>query len=847
MVSASTVPIVGRDRELAAIAEVVEVGGALCLCGPAGIGKTALLPAGALRITGCQSERRIPLGALHRTQSAPGTTVTVDDAQWLDPASYDVLTFAARRLTGTGVAMLIATRGSPPVGIPSLTLGPLDRSDSYHVLTAHAPGPLEPDVAAVLIGRAEGNPGALVGLAQSLTLAQCRGEAEPPATLAPETALRQAYANQLNGLPPPTRWLLLLAATGQPIEVAELVGAAAASGHHERDLAPAERAGLVAVDDHAVRFPPPLLASVVYAEATLADRYAAHRTLARVLPPSLRRDLHRAAVSGRPNDPLAAELARAAGEERTDHLIAAQALERAAELTADPADAAAYRVRAARRAWRAGRPHQARILLQRVRAEPTQDHIVAERELLLGEIELRAGIATNARNTLLAAATKLAGRDRRLSIGAYMLAGEAMCDAGDHASFAAVAAQALQLRRPDDPIEAQLLFEHFTGLSAAFAGEPRRAERSLRRVLALAPRLDDAVALVRAGLAGILLGDDGEAHRLATRAATVARARGDLLTVPHALEVAASADLALGGFDAATSSALDGLRLARTSGQINIANNHLGLLAVLAGMLGDRAGCGIRVRESRAHPGADQDSLAWNLGEWALSLLELVAGRHKAAAARLRATMRTEIGRGHLLVQIPAMPTLVEAAARCGERALAAEALRVYDVWATSTANPTWLALSSRCHALLAAGDGEAEERFTEALGLHLIGDSEFARARTELLFGQELRRRRKPAAAREHLRSALETFEQFGAVPWVELAQAELRAAGEHVEPAKVEPGTALTAQQLRIAELVGAGATNREIAAALFISPRTVDHHLRNIFTRLGVRSRTELARLL
>jgi len=269
MVSASTVPNVGRDRELAAIAEVVEGGGALCLCGPAGIGKTALLPAVSLAISGCRKEQRIPLAALQRTQQAAGKAVVgIDDAQWLDPASYDVLTFAARRLAGTGIAMLIATRGSPPAGLPSLTLTPLDRVDSHRVLAAHAPEPLEPDVAALLVSRAEGNPGALVGLAQSLTPAQCRGEAELPATLARGTALRQAYANQLSTFTPATRWLLLLAATGQPIEVAELVGAAAASGHHERDLAPAERAGLVAVDQHAVRFPPPLLASVVYAEAT---------------------------------------------------------------------------------------------------------------------------------------------------------------------------------------------------------------------------------------------------------------------------------------------------------------------------------------------------------------------------------------------------------------------------------------------------------------------------------------------------------------------------------------------------------------------------------------------------
>jgi DNA-binding NarL/FixJ family response regulator len=193
---------------------------------------------------------------------------------------------------------------------------------------------------------------------------------------------------------------------------------------------------------------------------------------------------------------------------------------------------------------------------------------------------------------------------------------------------------------------------------------------------------------------------------------------------------------------------------------------------------------------------------------------------------------------------VPAIPTLIEAAVRSGDTAPTHQVLAAYDLWAASTANPTWLALSARCHGLLAASDDEADAHFRSALRLHLAGDSAFPGARTELLYGEELRRRRRPAAAREHLRSALATFEQYDAGPWVRHAAAELRAAGDHVEPAG--SGAALTAQQARIARLVAGGATNREIAAALFVSPRTVDHHLRNIFVRLGVRSRTELARV-
>jgi DNA-binding CsgD family transcriptional regulator len=189
----------------------------------------------------------------------------------------------------------------------------------------------------------------------------------------------------------------------------------------------------------------------------------------------------------------------------------------------------------------------------------------------------------------------------------------------------------------------------------------------------------------------------------------------------------------------------------------------------------------------------------------------------------------------------------VEAAAHSGDRAVAVDVLTAYGPWMEQTGNPGWLALSARCRALVAGTDGEADEYFREALRHHAVGDSDFDRARTELLYGQWLRRRRRPGAAREHLRSALETFERFDARPWAGHATAELRAAGHHVEPKPVRVAESLTPQQQQIARMVADGATNREVAAHLFLSRRTVDYHLRNIFTKLGVRSRVELTRLM
>ncbi|GGM09632.1 LuxR C-terminal-related transcriptional regulator [Dactylosporangium sucinum] len=890
----------GRDRELALVRALLRAaadghGGALALTGPPGSGRSSLLASAVLpgttrlTVTGCPAEASLPGAAVHRLlacvedgpavlaelrrRAVAGPLVCcVDDMQWLDRASLAALAYAARRLGGDPIALVLAGDDDADDGLDGVDrvpLDPLDTTTAQRVLRDLVPDGLQGDVAGVLVEAARGNPAALVALAGGLTAPQRRGEAEPPVELPADSPLRVSHRRCLAALPPATRAALLLLAADEsvlperPVPVTRCVAAVEASGLTVDALQPAERAGLVRVDAGAVRFPRPLFGAVVYAEATLAERRAAHRTLTFSSPARevwdaetvLRETLHVAALADGPDGKLAAELADAAPPE---HALAARALRRAAELAADPADADRYRVAAAGHAWRAGFPHRARLLLRPGPAglpapawptaapAPAPPVVVsAERELLLAEIELRAGVVADAYQMI---RTSAEHTDAAVAPGTVMLAAEVLCASGERARFAAV----LRGVAPHhEPCVAELLNRHFDGLSAMFGGNLAGAVPPLRKVLTLAGRMRDPAVLVRAAVAGLLIGDDAQAHRLAHRAAGLARDAGELATVPQALEIAASADLALGGFEAAVSTGLEGLRLARTTGQENLADNHLGLLAVLAAMVGDRAGCVARVHASRARSGVDVDSPSWALGAWALSLLDVADGRHQAALTRLT---RTEVGRGSLVVQAAGVPTLVEAAAGIGRPDLAAHALRIFEAWTACTANPTWLALSARCRALLAPPD-EAESHYVEALRLHVLGDSDFARARTELLFGQWLRRARRPAAAREHLERALETFEQFGAGPWAERAGAELRAAGAPVlraagsPVAKGPPSRAdavLTAQQRRIAGLVADGATNREVAAALYLSPRTVDHHLRNIFVRLGVRSRTELAKI-
>jgi DNA-binding CsgD family transcriptional regulator len=253
---------------------------------------------------------------------------------------------------------------------------------------------------------------------------------------------------------------------------------------------------------------------------------------------------------------------------------------------------------------------------------------------------------------------------------------------------------------------------------------------------------------------------------------------------------------------------------------------------VLAALVGDRDSCQLRIRAARAQDSAARPGHSRALTAWALALLDLVEGRPAATVERLTAEA------GNLVVRIAATPHLLEAATRAAARPAGTE---VFDRWAGRTGQAAWLALRARCRALQAADDEAADQHFREALRRHTPGD--FAEAHTQLLYGRNLRHRRRPAAAREHLRHAAETFRLLDAQPWADQADRELRAAGERIEPPA--SGLTLTAQQERIARLVAAGATNREVAQELHLSPRTIDHHLRNVFARLGVRSRTELAR--
>ncbi|WP_432929743.1 LuxR C-terminal-related transcriptional regulator [Microbispora sp. CA-135349] len=926
----------GRDKEADALCALVDraragAGGCLLLLGGPGTGKTALLDLAAayaatvtpdeqgflvLRTQGASGETHLPYAGLHallgpieglletpaadtrvlaealrtgvcagglalfaallRLLRAAGRPVLVcaDDLQRLDVPSREAICFVARRARTAPVAVLLAgtgpgaglgagfgaglgaaESGAAPGDLPSLPLAPLDARASLQVLDDLVPEGMPADLRAALVRTARGNPLALAELAGSLTCEHRTGAAPPPETPPRGGRLWRAYADRLRGLPADTAALVLLIAADPGIDAVTLVRAAE-SRSGLAALEAAEAAGLVVESpDGGFDLADPVLRHVAYAEASLARRRAAHRLLAGLLDGEhqrLRRAWHRAAALDDHPDRLAEDLVHAlaaAPKAATAFPEPFRVLERAAELTGQGEARAARLTAAARHALQAGQPQRARSLLSRIDTLAAGAQTRGRAELVRGSLELRAGKTDSACDTLLAAAERLLRTDREQAVRALVRAGEASYLAGDNRRFLAVARRAETLRRPGDDHVTRLALEYLAGMAATFRGRHREATASLRRVategVKVAPSAGSLSVLVWGGVANLLLGNGADALTLASRAVEVARAHGAVASMPQMLEILIQAQLWSGRYDAVAANAMDGLRLAQETGRATSGAQHLAWLAFTAAVAGDEETCALRAARAVEQAAAHGVSVAEALGTLALAHLDVAANRHADAVNRLRTVARTG---DPLVVRVMATPLLVESAVRTGDIAQARHALVMLERWADSTRDPDRLALAARCHALLAP-PAEAGERFAQALELHRQGACAFETARTRLLYGGVLRRSRRPGAAREHLHGALETFERYGARLWSEHARAELRAAGESVRPSgsRSEAGRLLTAQQFQIATLVAEGATNREVAARLFISPRTVEHHLRNIFAKLGVRSRVELTRLL
>jgi DNA-binding CsgD family transcriptional regulator len=773
----------------------------------------------------------------------------VDDAHWLDEASANALVFVARRLEAEGVVMLFAARDGDPrrfgaVGLPELEIGGLDGVAVTALLAEHAAVPVDPQVRDRLLERTGGNPLALVELPSVLTSDQLSGTQPLPLRLPLTDGVEYAFLERVRRLPDDAQALLLIAAAEDTGRQATVAAAATALGAGVAALDAAEAAGLVRVRAGAIAFRHPLVRSAVYQGATSSQRRRAHRALAGAADregDADRRAWHLAAAAVEPDERVVRELDAAAERAlgRGGFEAASSALERAATLTADPGARGRRLVAAAEHAWAAGQLDRTAGLLEAVRPLATEPLLRAEVGRLRGWFELSVGSVAAAQPILVQAALDAApvdpGRARRILAGAA----EAAWLEADRNAGADLSRAAARLGPADNDHD-----RYFADLTAGFLafleGDLAAAVRLLTDAIGLAGRLTDPDLLSLAAHHAFYVGDDTAAYQLNVRVAASARAGGKAAELLFTLPRLAQAELFTGRWAAAAASAGEAVRLATETGQPALAGLPLAWLTLLAAFKGDDDAFWSRVAE------IEQVTAASALGVFQGAVRDVIGWARavqKAATAR-PASAGTLLGElSHPVVVTMASLDGVEAAVHAGRRNSALGWLRGMEAFATHTTAPWAQARVAHAHGLLSEGH-VAEERFQEALDHHRRARRPFERARTELAYGELLRRVRRRVDARAHLEAALDTFENLGAAPWAERARLELRASGQSAR--RRDPSTLLqlTPQELQVARFVATGLPTREVAAQLFLSPRTVEFHLRNVFAKLGISSRSQLA---
>jgi DNA-binding CsgD family transcriptional regulator len=793
------------------------------------------------------------LGLLSEAADERPLLCLVDDAQWLDRASADALLFAARRLEAEPLVLVFAVRDDderPFVarGLPELRLSGLSPAASRSLVSERLGGSVASEVVEWLVENANGNPLALVELPSTLTAQQLAGVVPLAGRLAPTTTVEQLYLERVKELPRATQSLLVLAAAEETGARATIERACRELGLETHELAAAEAAGLLRVDAERLVFRHPLVRSAVYRSAAFTEREHAHRVLATASAEERNPDRaawHRAAATVGTDETIAHELEGTAERARlrSGHAAASAALERAGELSADTHSKARRTIAAADAAWHAGQPERATTLLDRAAPIAADPHLHADLEHIRGVIAWRCGSIPDACVTLMSGAAEIAPLNPHRALEMLSDAGLAAWDAGVYERLAEVGDSAAALPRSDDEAHALLADVLVGAIRISLGATPRELPHVLAAIHG-AGAFEAQRLLIWAAIAAELVGDNASETALLGRLATLTRASGAVDRLTLALE-SSTVQGFLRGQHAVTAEATEGLMLAREAGLPNAASLHLATLSWLAAVSGHDDECRAQAAEAQVAALPHGHGLANSVAEWAVALLDLGAGRPGEAADRLASLSTAPPSVAHPFYVLSSAPDLVEACVRADRREAAATAFATLERFCRPGA-PTWaLALTARCRALLGQG-GSAEREFTDALALHAQSGNPFDRARTELLYGEFLRRGRRRAEARKHLRAALEAFEHLRAEPWAERARSELRASGETARKRDASSIDQLTPQELQIAHLVAEGHSNKEVAAQLFLSPRTVEYHLRKVFAKLGVTSRAELIRL-
>jgi ATP/maltotriose-dependent transcriptional regulator MalT len=637
-----------------------------------------------------------------------------------------------------------------------------------------------------------------------------------------------------------------VAAADETSRLATVLAAASELGVPAAALDPAEHADLLAIQSGQLAFHHPLVRSSVYQSATDAERRSVHRALSEVLVEEAdadRRAWHLALATVRPDESVVQLLEQTAvrARRRGGFEAACMALERAAQLTAEPEARAGRLAAAGQSAWQAGQLVRAAGLLQQARPLTGDPILGADVDQLRAWIELSVGSSVTARRLLINAAKEIADIDPQRVLEMLSAAAEAAWIAGDAEAGAELGQVAARLPPPDTP-RARFLHRLLDGFVGLLRGHVARPVRALQDAMDL-PADPEPDLVVRAGHVAFYLGDDDAAYRLNAQTVAAARTTGAIGDLLFASPRLALAEILTGRWSAAEVSADEAARLSRETSQPGLSAVPLVWLVVLAVLTGDEDRFQSLVAKAedlaRSHSLGVFDAQVRDALHWARGLRELAAGKPESAVTWFSAMTHPAVA------GMAAALDRIEAAIRGGHRDEALEWLDRLDAFATHTGIASEQARVAHCRALFADGE-TARGLFEEALTLHSRSRRPFERARTELAYGEFLRRARRRVEARTHLQAALDRFEQLNARPWAERARFELRAAGRTAR--KRDPSTVLqlTPQEMQVARFVARGLHTREVAAQLFLSTRTVDFHLRNVFAKLGISSRTELARL-
>ena len=794
----------------------------------------------------------------------------VDDAHWLDEASREALLFAARRLEAERAALLMTSLGlesepgaPAPAGFEELALSGLDRRAATRLLGERVPHPIGRQVIDRLVEVTGGNPLALCELVPTLSEAQLVGEAELGDPLPSAAGVERAFLRRVERLGADTRQGLLVVAVSSGI-TSTITAACELLGLSPTSLEPAEEEGIVRTEDGRTLFTHPLLRAAVHNSATINARARAHTALADgltsdieheadrthdrlSLPAAEHRAWHLAAAARGPDESIAAALedAAASARARGGYAASATALDRAAKLSPGREDRV-RRLVAAARAWQlAGHAGPALELLPDALALTNDDRQRAAIQHLRAHVQMAQGQFAAAYELLESEAVRIAPVDQAQA--ALMLA-----DAAVGASTVGEIETAVRLGREAQTIgkraggTAELASDMIFGALLVAFGEPEQGTPLVLRQARL-PEGQDPPPLVLQIMPTVLvvLEKYEKARVFLDRLTDGARALSAPSLLVPALQLRSDLGYRTGDWLAAYADAAEGLRLAReTNGNVPHALAYLAQIEAARGLDQDCREHAAELLElaSRFNIGAGLTYAHAFLGRLALGLGlvdEAIAELEEATRLIQRHQMREPNW-------VQEAPDLIEAYVRADRTAEAGKALADLEEKAKRAERVWGLAAAARCRGLLADEDS-FESEFAEALAWHDRTPTPFERARTELCFGERLRRARRPSESRLHLRSALETFDRLDAAPWTARASSELAATGESVARRSQNGVHGLTPRELQLALIVGRGATNQEASGALFVSPKTVEAHLHRIYVKLRIRSRTELARLL